>query len=595
MTITEFADLLSSCITPRDCATFVRNNFDDLSLLFYDAAREDTQGIIAAMKKMFDAFMGGPVIREIHNDPGSCEGPILGLLILFSSFFERNGMYGEIQDAFQVMPDCAARKHLNAIYMYRKISDARTGYSQRFDDILEQLNMAEGDGVQARSCSIALIAEYYTLAVHHMEFALGAGSSAPFSALFRSSEKVRKYPILECSDLGRVFTLEVMELAESRDRQNIQAVENLYEMACDYISPPFRPDPTSDESTVDPESVHICLPHYLDCLIFGIGGLGGIYKPDPNAVRDGLAADDRRQQIYLGTYFPRSYAESYGIFHPLLSHEPVRDALATRRVLTILDVGSGTGGDLVGLLHAITDSNLKPVRIDIVSLEGNPKAILYQKHVIEECQKELKLSVNLTVHELKLPSTSREFASELNAFLQGANLSFDIAMTWKMLNEFYHKNYASAQGIYKAFIQSVAPHMSQQGLCVLLDMTNQVEGSRDYLPILMNREVRAYVQGSDPRLFHVIPRSCAHWGRSCHTDNCYTQRVFFVKHSRRSDDKSKVAYKVLAPEDFALKLNSSVPEEIYRCNEAKPYLVCRDAKIVYLPAGEYAHDGFILR
>ncbi len=594
MTFAEFRDPLIRCQAPHECAAFVRANFDDISLLFYDAARVDMMRVVGEQKQLFDAFMAGPVVRAIQHDPSTCEPPLIGLLIMFGSFFERNGMYAELLDAYQVMPDCAARKHLNAIFLYRRVSDAATGYTQQFERILGLLSEAADENVPAGLCSIAIIAEYIARAVSTIATAVDGGSAETFKAQFSAIDAVRTFPILASSDLRRVLELDVPALAAKSARLNINAVESLYDTACSYVSPPLPPDPTAGEAPIDPEAVRVRLPGYLDGLIFGPDGLGGIYEPDPDAVRDGLAANDHRQRIYLGTYFPRSFAESLSIFRPLLAHAPVRDALMPRQVLSILDVGAGTGGDLVGLLHAVASSGLTPARVDIVSLEGNPTAIPYQRRTVQECSAQTGLNVNLSAREMELPSTSSGFASQLDSFLLSTSASFDIAITWKALNEFYHRNYASAQGVYRAFIQCVAPYVSPRGLCVLLDTTNKVKDRNVYLPIIMNREARAYAQGPDPRLLHVIPRSCAYWGQACRTDDCYTQRVFYVAHSARPAVESKVAYKAFAPDAFAQQLNSGAPEAMYRCNTANPTRVCRNAAIVNLPTGASAHNGFIL-
>ena len=594
MTFAEFRDQLLRCQTPQVGAGLVRANFDDISLLFYDAARADMIRVVSEQKHLFDAFMAGPIVREIQRNPNACEPPLIGLLILFGSFFERNGMYAELLDAYQVMPNCAARKHLSAIFLYRRVSDAATGYTQQFERILDLLSEAAVENATARACSEAILAEYVTRAVLTITSAVTTVSAERFLAKLSSADTVRAFPILSSPDFRRLLLLDVPMLAARCGRVNINAVESLYDTACFYVSPPVPPDPTADETPVDPEAIRVQLPRYLDQLIFGPGGLGGIYEQDPEAVRDGLAANDHRQKSYLGTYFPRSFAESFSIFRPLLAQAAIRDALLPKQVLNVLDVGTGTGGDLVGLLHAIASSNLTPARVDIVSLEGNSTAIAYQKRIVRECATATGLNVSLSVHEMELPSTSSGFASQLDAFLGATIASFDIVMTWKVLNEFYHRNYASAQGVYRAFLQSVEPYVAQRGICILLDTTNKVKDRNVFLPIIMNREVRAYVQNEGSRLFHVIPRSCAYWGHACRTDNCYTQRVFYVSHSARTEVESKVAYKAFAPDAFAQHLNSGAPAAMYSCNTAKPTSVCRISEIVNLPRGTTALNGFVL-
>ena len=59
--------------------------------------------------------------------------------------------------------------------------------------------------------------------------------------------------------------------------------------------------------------------------------------------------DDKAKTLnYLGTYFPRSYAESYCIFSEYFKSN--NSDFADKEELSIFDFGSGTGGEIIGLL-----------------------------------------------------------------------------------------------------------------------------------------------------------------------------------------------------------------------------------------------------
>ena len=93
---------------------------------------------------------------------------------------------------------------------------------------------------------------------------------------------------------------------------------------------------------------------------------------------------------YLGTYFPRSYAEAYCIYSELFksSNSPLKDKDAIR----IFDFCCGTGGEIVGFITALADNckNIKNVLID--ALDGND----YGLRLSESVMQEPKVKVQLT-------------------------------------------------------------------------------------------------------------------------------------------------------------------------------------------------------
>ena len=115
---------------------------------------------------------------------------------------------------------------------------------------------------------------------------------------------------------------------------------------------------------------NIVLPQWLDNLIFE--QLGAKYCRS-NADMTVIDWDKSDVLNYLGTYFPRSYAESYCIFTEFFkSHS---EQYVSQSELSIFDFGCGTGGEIVGLLTALSECcpNVKKVRV--VALDGNKNAL----------------------------------------------------------------------------------------------------------------------------------------------------------------------------------------------------------------------------
>ena len=112
------------------------------------------------------------------------------------------------------------------------------------------------------------------------------------------------------------------------------------------------------------------LPKWLDDLIFK--ELKAQYRPQYSDMTN--IDDDKEKTLkYLGTYFPRSYVESFCIFSDYFNSK--KSDFADKEELSIFDLGSGTGGEIIGLLTVLDEQfpNLK--KVSIVALDGNQHAL----------------------------------------------------------------------------------------------------------------------------------------------------------------------------------------------------------------------------
>ena len=95
------------------------------------------------------------------------------------------------------------------------------------------------------------------------------------------------------------------------------------------------------------------LPIWLDNYIFN--DLKAQYSPNHERFDFNLDLSESDILKYLGTYFPRSYGESFCIFDNLFQNKLYNAIFnAHDNVINIVVVGCGTGGDLLGLLTIIT-------------------------------------------------------------------------------------------------------------------------------------------------------------------------------------------------------------------------------------------------
>ena len=88
---------------------------------------------------------------------------------------------------------------------------------------------------------------------------------------------------------------------------------------------------------------------------FIIDDLKAIYDPDFYEAQDNLNANEEKLNIYLGTYFPRSFTEINSISSELFHNDHIKN-IFEKNEINILDIGSGTGGNLLGLLWSMKNS-----------------------------------------------------------------------------------------------------------------------------------------------------------------------------------------------------------------------------------------------
>jgi hypothetical protein len=284
----------------------------------------------------------------------------------------------------------------------------------------------------------------------------------------------------------------------------------------------------------------VTLPAWLDALIFE--ELQARYAPSGHAqeFNNNLNRSQDDILVYLGTYFPRSYAESFCIFNNLFSNDIIRSAYKEKRTIRIFDVGSGTCGDLIGLLAAIADHFSKIKEVYITAVDGNNEALSIAKTIIKESRKRYNFNIDLRAENYTL-STFKGFNNETCILTEPS--SVDFILSSKMINELLaSKEYAVSDSYYD-FAAEFLPLLKSRGLCLLLDITTKSELSDSFHPRIFNEQVNRALR--DIEGFQtLIPLSCNLYSKKCRA-NCFSQRTFYVSHSKKQQDKSKVCYRVI--------------------------------------------------
>ncbi len=294
---------------------------------------------------------------------------------------------------------------------------------------------------------------------------------------------------------------------------------------------------------------YLQFPPEIENVIFG--ELGGFYKLDHEKVKENLNANEDDLKAYLGTYFPRSFTEAYRIFENLLSSEYIQNNFKNKKELHILDIGSGTGGNLLGLLWCMKDyfKDFKSKEIHIVSIDGNNIALSYQKKLFKKFFPQIK-----SVIFKRLIISKDNFRSILRGTTENHELNgkFDIIMTFKLVNELYMGGYEKSRGLYKDITEIISNFINEDGLFILSDVTYKIDDKTElYLPKIMNKEIFFYLKSDTAKLRPIIPLSCAFWHKNCRFPKaCFTQKKFSfkirenLKAHYKFSRSTKISYKV---------------------------------------------------
>ncbi len=230
--------------------------------------------------------------------------------------------------------------------------------------------------------------------------------------------------------------------------------------------------------------------------------------------------DDKAKTLnYLGTYFPRSYAEAYSIFSGYFQNN--KSDFNPKEELSIFDFGSGTGGEIIGLLTVLDEQfpNLKKVRI--VALDGNQYALRQYEKIIEK----FKNHVRIEIENRQAPIMIDDFY-DLGILESVLEEKFDIIISFKAICEFVTKQQFEMQNPYKHIAKFLFPKLNDKGLMMLEDVTTYNDISQEWLPKMMDK-------GLTDASFKIVKQN-----------NGYNQ-TYLITHSHKHDDKSKVAWRII--------------------------------------------------
>ena len=273
------------------------------------------------------------------------------------------------------------------------------------------------------------------------------------------------------------------------------------------------------------------LPHWLDIALFG--NLGAVYSPEYKKFEYNLDLDKDDVKIYLGTYFPRSYAEAFCIFDDLFKCRPYIDELNGEEGINILDYGCGTGGELIGLIVALSKHIPSSKTINVIAVDGNHDALTALNKILEILDSNVRHKVSITLLE-------KTFKCENDIQLTGVPKCHFI-LNSKMVCELISRKVTNRNGYY-VVASMLANMLADKGILYMLDVTTKDEHSGLFHPQLMNQCLNEFIS-KNKKLATLLPLACDNW-KECR-DACFMQQTFNISHSRKSNDESRVCYRLI--------------------------------------------------
>lgn len=292
----------------------------------------------------------------------------------------------------------------------------------------------------------------------------------------------------------------------------------------------------------------ILLPQWLDDIIFN--EYKAIYEPRPEDVMSNADKDYDFAKLYLGTYFPRSYAEAYRIFGKLLDNKNYYQVLNEFPELSVLDFCCGTGGEIFGIISILHERlpNLKSIRVD--TFDANSDYIRFLFHLGEKLKENISINVSINPQCYHIKTEQH-----LQDVVNYTNSPYHIVLSCKALNEFIQHDVFPNENVYEKTARTFLPCLDKNGLLLISDLSHQDKKKGVFYPEILNKGFNSLLH-SDNSYKSLYPYPCFFYEHQC--PGCYMQDIVYVSHSRKDKDISKIAYRIIGNVDFVKKLMSGI-------------------------------------
>lgn len=261
---------------------------------------------------------------------------------------------------------------------------------------------------------------------------------------------------------------------------------------------------------------------------FIINDLGGFYEQNQEKVKSNINNNSDDNKWYLGTYFPKSFKESYVLFSDIYSAINKYGFLNNKREINILDIGSGTGGEIYGILQVLEEQVDSKLIINIYSVDGNENALQLQENIYHNYWKQ-----SFHKHEINFMFIQQIFKTgeDIDTFIKNKFKTgqIDIVVSFKALSELLEYD----NEVYYKFLKSCENILANDGILLLDDVTCEIKTLTDsgiiinkYIPYTINDNIRKYIK-TNHMLNIITPLCCLYNLENCKKNDCYSQCIIY--------------------------------------------------------------------
>ena len=207
------------------------------------------------------------------------------------------------------------------------------------------------------------------------------------------------------------------------------------------------------------------LPDFLDICIYQV--LNAQYTTQ-GTVFVSKGWDLKKTLDYLGTYFPRSYAEGLCIFSDYFRAN--KSVWGQKEELRIFDLGCGCGGELIGLLEAIRTELPNVKSVVMRAMDGNPYGITIC-HMLIGCY---KIKYGLAI-DCDIRCESFDDIMQFRAIPERVGNGYDVILSFKALNEIVTSGSWGCVNPYKEFRDAFISCLNGDGILCMADVDMPVQ------------------------------------------------------------------------------------------------------------------------
>lgn len=286
------------------------------------------------------------------------------------------------------------------------------------------------------------------------------------------------------------------------------------------------------------------IPARIDDIIFN--KLKAKYSPDHVKYEYNLNLSKEEVLVYLGTYFPRSYTEVYILIKELLVNSNYNSIIGFKDSINILDLGCGTGGDIIGLLSFVEEYLPEVKHVQVLAIDGNHEALRMFEKVLALFKSNSRLEIRETIGPVFV-----EEESDLDLISRVVSDKYDFIISCKAICEMLAKGRLCDKA-YKKTATILSKKLSSEGILLIEDVTIRIPAANEFIPKVLNKELNEFVR-DNPEFSTLAPVSCRDHGKLC-KKGCFFHHEFTLSHSHKSNDRSKIVYRFISHKDFADKI-----------------------------------------